>query len=333
VPAGPIQSGSMQSRAYVPRPISGARSSAGRHSGGVDGTGAEEWIGAHVAPAGAIATAHERPWSTVLRVPIAKGVAWFKICGPVQAFEPRLTAELFARWPDRVAEVLGHDEERAWLLLADAGTPIGALGNPPESWLVILPLYAELQRGEVAHATEHLTHGVPDLRVATLPARYDDLLRHDLPLHSSEVERLRRFAGRFDESCAELAADDVPQTIQHDDLHMNNVYAQGERLRLLDWGDSSISHPFASLVVTFRFLEERNELAPGDPWFARLRDAYLEPWGRGLTHTFALALGVGAFAHAIAWARQRDYLPEDARPEFDKGFGIVLRRALAQTAL
>jgi hypothetical protein len=51
----------------------------------------------------------------------------------VQAFEPRLTGELFSRWPDRVAEVLARDDKRAWLLLADAGTPMRVLGNPPEA--------------------------------------------------------------------------------------------------------------------------------------------------------------------------------------------------------
>jgi hypothetical protein len=117
---------------------------------------------------GAIETAHERPWATVLRLPIAGSVAWFKACAAVQAFEPRLTARLFGRRPDRVAEVLGHDEERAWLLLADAGTPTRELGNPPEAWLAALPLYAELQRGEAAHTHDHLAHGVPDLRIATL---------------------------------------------------------------------------------------------------------------------------------------------------------------------
>ena len=115
------------------------------------------------------------------------------------------------------------------------------------------------------------------------------------------------------------------------DLHLANVYAEGERLRLLDWGDASISHPFAPLVVTFRFLEERNQLAPDDPWFARLREAYVEPWGRGLAGAFALAFRVGTFAHTFAWARQRDHLPEEARAEFDSRFPIVLRRAVAQT--
>jgi hypothetical protein len=99
----------------------------------VDLAEAEDWIRAHVEPVGPIETEHERPWATVLRVPVADGVAWFKACAPVQEFEPRLTAELFARYPDRVAEVLGYDEERAWLLLGDAGTSIGAFGNPPKT--------------------------------------------------------------------------------------------------------------------------------------------------------------------------------------------------------
>jgi hypothetical protein len=248
---------------------------------------------------------HERPWATVLRVPLAGGVAWFKACAAVQAFEPHLTAELFARWPDRVAEVLAHDEERAWLLLADAGRSVGDLGNPPEAWLAALPHYAELQHGEAAHAQEHLAHGVPDLRLATLPAGYQELLGLELPLERDGIRQLRDFAPRLGELCEELAAYGVPETIQHNDLHHANLYAGGGRLRVLDWGDASIAHPFASLVVTFRFLEERTRLAPGDPWFARLRDAYLEPWGRDLGDAFALAVRVGSFARAIAYIRQR----------------------------
>jgi hypothetical protein len=233
------------------------------------------------------------------------------------------------RYPDLVAQVLAHDEERAWLLVADAGTPIGAFGNPPETWLAVLPRYAELQRGEAAHVDHHhLAHGVPDLRVATLPLRFDDLLQRELPLEREEVDRLRAFAPRFADLCNELDARDVPETIQHDDLHMANVYAKGAQLRVLDWGDSSISHPFASLVVTFRFLEQVNGLRRDDPWFARLRDAYLEPWGRGLVAAFELALRIGAVAHAIARKRQRDFLPETARPGGAGEYAVVLRRAL-----
>src|SRR6478752_3119682 len=97
----------------------------------MDDAGAEAWIRQHVEPVGNIETTHVRPWATVMRVPLARGVAWFKACEQVQAFEPALTAELYARWPDRVTEVLAVDEARRWLLLGDAGTAVGDMGNPP----------------------------------------------------------------------------------------------------------------------------------------------------------------------------------------------------------
>jgi hypothetical protein len=266
-----------------------------------------------------------------LRVPLAEGAAWFKECSAVQAFEPRLSAELFARWPDRVAEVLAHDEPQAWLLLADAGRPIGAFAtprNPPEAWLVALPPYAELQRGETTHAADHLAHGVPDLRVDVLPARLEETLQSELPLTPDEAKALRAFVPRFAKLCADLAACGIPETVQHDDLHMANVYEKDGQLRVLDWGDSSVAHPFFSLYVTFRFLRSVTKLPLRDPWFNRLRDAYLEPWGKGHEETFALALRVAAFAHAIAWKRQRDHVPKEEWPDFDTE---VVRLALAQT--
>jgi hypothetical protein len=297
----------------------------------LDVIAAEEWIRKHVEPTGAIETTHDRPSATVMRVPVASGVAWFKVCAPVQAFEPRLTAELYARWPDRVTEVLAIDEARRWLLLGDAGIAVGERGNPPEAWVEVLPLYAELQKGEMAHALEHVGRGVPDLRMVALPAGYQRLLAHELPLSRDDVNRLRDYGPHFTELCAALAELGIQESVQHDDLHMANLYSDGGKLRVVDWGDSSIAHPFFSLVVTFRFLEEFNHLAPDDSWFRRLRDAYLEPWGSGLEETFEIAIRVGWFAHAIAWTRQRDALPPEARPEFDRAFAIVLRQAAAQT--
>lgn len=291
---------------------------------------AEQWVASHVEPIGALETAKERAWATVLRVPVDGGSVWFKACAAVQAFEPRLTAALFARWPDRVAEVIALDEERSWLLLADAGTVIGG-GDPLGTWLEILPLYAELQRGEAPHAATHLAHGVPDLRLSTLPARYEELLEGDLPLDAGDVAALAEFAPRFAEMCDELAAGGVAETVQHDDLHAANVFTDGERLRVLDWGDASISHPFSSLFVTFRFLGEAAASSRGEPLLTRLRDAYLEPWGAGLTDLFELSLRLASFAHLFTWARHRQGLRAEPREEFDHHFAAVLRRAVAET--
>ena len=191
-----------------------------------------------------------------------------------------------------------------------------------------MPRYAELQIAEAERADEHVDRGVPDLRLDRLPGLFEELLEAQLPLTSAEHVRLVSFRHTFTMLCEELGARGIPQSIQHDDLHMNNVYERDGAIRVLDWGDASIGHPFFSLFETFRFLAESNHLRPGNEWFTLLRDAYLEPWGSDHEAAFDLALRVGAVAHAIAWLHQRALLPAADRPSFDTGFAHILRLTL-----
>lgn len=214
----------------------------------------------------------------------------------------------------------------------DAGERLG-FGVGPEPWPSILPAYGELQRGEVANVAEHLDAGVPDRRLAGFPALYEGMLTHELPLSASDHAQLRSFAPEFRGLCEELAAAGVPASIQHDDLHGNNVYPQDGTTRILDWGDSCVSHPFLTLFVAFLHLEEMEGLAPGDPWFDRLRGAYLEPWGSvsDLGETFELAWRLGPFAHVFKELRVLDAMPEENR-RFVANLSGVLARCIAVAA-
>ena len=271
-----------------------------------------------------------RPWASVGSVRLADGRrAWFKACRPVQGFEPRLTSELHRRWPGRVADVLAHDEPRAWLLTADAGKPIGWSSDAFPRWLELLPRYAELQIGEAAHVADHLAHGVPDLQLETLAERFSAMLAGDLPLRGHEVRALRALEPRFAERCVELATMQPAATVQHDDLHGRSVHDDGGTLRVLDWGDAAIGQPLFSLVRLDLSLTESVGAATRDRWFPRLRDAYLEPWGDGVRPAFGLAHRLGLVAHTLTWHRHRVAMAAEARPWFDALFAPVLRRALA----
>ena len=272
-------------------------------------------------PVGPIETAHERPWATVLRVPLADGVAWFKACAPVQAFEPRLTASSSRAGPDRVAEVLGHDEERAWLLLADAGhadrrarQPAGGLAAPP---CRATPSSSVARR---RMHDEHLAHGVPDLR------------RRDAAgaLRGSATARPAARAATRSTGCAAsphaCRAVRRPRRarragdVQHDDLHMANVYTtQGDGCGC--WTGATRRSRTRLRRSSSRSASSRS---PTDcrPATRGSRGCATPIWSRGdpACRHFALAMRTGAFARAFAWRRQRDYLPEEARPEFDKGF-------------
>jgi hypothetical protein len=295
---------------------------------------AETWIGSFVRPTGYLEVVHREPWATVARVPVAGGQVWLKQCAAEQAFEPRLSAELAERHPALPARVVGFDEERRWLLLADAGVQVGVDACPAEAWAELLPGYAQLQRGEEAHADRHVRHGVPDVRPPALPHRFASLSARPQPLPRHEAAALAAVTGKVATLCDELEKAGVVSTVQHDDLHGNNVFRDRGRYRLLDWGDASIAHPFFSFTVVRWFLEERQGLPPDDPWFDRLRDAYLEPWGgrAGVGDAFALAQRLGPAAQAVQWERQRLALPTAERAAFDRRFGAVVRRALAALA-
>jgi hypothetical protein len=91
------------------------------------------------------------------------------------------------------------------------------------------------------------------------------MLTHELPLSATDWAQLRAFAPGFRRLCEELAAAGIPETIQHDALHGNNVYRRDGAASILDWGDSCLSHPFLTLFVVFLHLEEMEGLAPPDP--------------------------------------------------------------------
>jgi hypothetical protein len=261
-----------------------------------------------------------RAWSAVFSVPTDSGTVWLKANAIGSAHEGPLL-EALARWcPDRVLAPIAIDARRGWLLLPDGGTTLYALD--PDStdlthWEQILRDNAELQRTVSGHADEMVALGVPDVRPERLPEIRDDLLSDEAGLRlgrpdgltGEQFDRLLADAPRYAALCAELAAIGVPASIQHDDLHDNNVFAPdrpGRHCRAFDWGDSSVAHPFVVLLIALRVVADRMKLPYGDAALLRLRDAYLEPWtadfDRPAMHEACrLALRVGGLSRALTY--------------------------------
>jgi hypothetical protein len=290
---------------------------------------------------GTVGQPHIRWWSTVLEVPIRGGRAWFKAVQQQYAHELALTTLLAGLRPTLVPDVLAVDEERNWVLLADAGARLRELDDgrgPVEHWEELLPRYAELQVASAPHAAELLAAGVPDLRLATLPARLDALLREPgllvlgKPggLSADDHARLRREIGQFMELCTRLDGLGVPATVQHDDLHDGNIFVRDGRHLLIDWGDACVSHPFHSLVVALRASAYRHGWPPGGAEVERLLDAYLEPWqlvanAQDLRAAADLARRTGTVQRSLAWAAALRSMPAAIREEEGESVPYGLR--------
>jgi phosphotransferase family enzyme len=267
-----------------------------------------------------------RPWSTVLRIPTGGGVLWFKASMPAQAFEPAVVRILAARHPDLLPSLLAADFERGWMLQGDGGTRLREILEGDggfDVWEQILPLYAELQIDVAADQAELLAAGTPDRRLTALPRQFEELLGDDEALGSlTEDERLRlhELVPRIQAESHELEAYELPETIQHDDLHDGQVFVRDGRYVFFDWGDACVSHPFFTLVVTLAVLAHRLGLDYESAELDRFRDAYLEPWTRfrprnELARAFPLAYRLGVLCRGLTWAMIVGAVPRPLREE------------------
>ncbi|MFD6529856.1 phosphotransferase [Streptomyces sp. NPDC060184] len=272
---------------------------------------AERELAAHGLRAAGRRTMRLRPWSVLVRIPVeGHGAVFFKAAPPAGAFEAGLTKAL-ARWiPGRVLEPLAVDAERGWSLLPDGGPlfreELDRGAADLAAWERMLRQYAEIQRELTAYVGRMDSLGVPDGRVAALPEAFDRLVEENSVLDQADRAVLRDIRPRLAEWCAELAGPEIPETLDHSDLHEGQSFVpEPGRFVFFDWGDAAISHPFCSLLIPGRAARGRY----GPEVLPRLRDAYLEPW-TGSGHTTAelrravsLAWRVGAIGRACSWGR------------------------------
>jgi hypothetical protein len=175
-------------------------------------------------------------------VPTTTGVVWFKAAGKAFAHEARVLEVLQPLAPDLLPEVIASTDD-GWLLLADAGR---RAREHPVDWRKVLHGYAALQRAAAGHVDALLEGGAYDNRPATVVDRARALMHYLPPDLAATLEsRLPHVAERIDR----LAASRLPVTIDHGDLHDGNVFSSEGRVRIIDWGDSAVAHPFFTLSV------------------------------------------------------------------------------------
>ena len=255
------------------------------------------WIDERVEVTGEVEQPHVRPWSTALRVPTADGTVWFKAVARTQWFEPALTSILAAVRPEHVTDLVDVDEQRGWMLMRDAGTRLREVPASVEHFEQVLPLYAEVQIAAAPEVERMLEAGAPDVR---LPA-----FLHQVEALAVSHPELEPALPEVEVLVAELEAAGIPESIQHDDLHDGQIFVRDGHYRVLDWGDSCVSHPFHSLTVTLRAGAWKLGLPPGSSELIRMRDAYLEPFGRPaeLAELADIAYRTGTLGRALAYER------------------------------
>jgi hypothetical protein len=264
----------------------------------------EEWVDDRLAEAGLHRTGeltcvHDRPWATVYTAPTIGGPVWLKAPGPGARFEVALYELLAKVAPDRIPRPIALDLDRCLLLLPDGGATLGAqLGelDLTDTLVTVLPQYGQLQRDLVPYTDSLLSFGVTDMRPAIMPARFDKAVAVTDPPRA-----VREMRATFTEWCARLDASPVPASLDHNDLHMWNVFFAGGQARFYDWGTVLNWSLRSSAAASFRrrVLEARTSLFEHTPRSVRRRLLHSAP---GSYRTRSRACSSRSRWSATSWA-------------------------------
>ncbi len=278
--------------------------------------GAEEWIDGvlethSLTRVGAVTYAHVRPWSVVAHLSVGGDRFWFKASAAETAYEPTLLG-LLAGVTSALLPPLGLDRARGWSLHPDGGRTLrDMLASRPADrlalWEDVLQDHARLQLAAARLSGQLLEAGVPDMRPAVLTRHVERLLTGST-LTAGLRARVASWLPQLQQAAAELASSMVPMTVQHDDLHDNNVLIADRGVQFVDWGDASIGHPFGVFLVIRRSVAHQAGWDEHGPELCRLRDAYLEPFTqfgsrRALERELEVATYLDGVARVESWRR------------------------------
>ncbi len=286
------------------------------------------WCESYVGPVTAMRQQKLRGWATVWRVETADGVWFAKQNCPGQQVELPLLALLADLTPDRVIPVTAASD--GFLLTPDQGEVFyETAGGDLENWVRLAREAAELQRTLVPHHDELLAVGMtplrPDEAVGYLAARieqYAGLPSDDPRLLAPEVaERLRAHLPVVRRWADEVAALGLPLTLNHNDLHENNVFDVDGRLRFFDFGDALVTEPLGVLLIPLNILAEKLGADGDDPRLWRVADAALEVWSdlvptRRLRAALPAALSLGRLGRVESWVRCQPSLSDEELREW-----------------
>ncbi|KGN33967.1 hypothetical protein N802_08395 [Knoellia sinensis KCTC 19936] len=230
-----------------------------------------------------------RFWSTVLSIETDQGKVWVKENAPSQAFEAALASVVEDILPGMVAPIVAAEPSRGWLATADLGMPLWDDEMPPAAdWIAVAKQYAEAQRVLAAHEGALLATGLsrfpkdPDDVVSWVERLLAELL--DLPGEDPrrpsalEADGIRAGLDHVAEAAAVLAESGLPESLQHNDLHLGNAFRLGDGAAFIDLGDALWTHPLTVARIPMWILRNRGNLAADDPNLARVAEVFVEPW-------------------------------------------------------
>jgi hypothetical protein len=213
-----------------------------------------------------------RSWnlSCLYRLPTAAGPVWVKCTPPFLAPEAVAIGYVAAHAPDLVPEVLAASADGTCVLMADV--PGTDCWDPDAA--TVRDVFERYTAVQAALAGQELP-GLPDHRTATLAERAERVLAPDVAglLHPGEREALDRLVADLPRRAGAIAGTGLPETLVHGDFHPGNWRSDGRGRVVVDWCETSRSHPARNLLRLTEWLAAPLAALATATWVAAWRAA------------------------------------------------------------
>lgn len=240
----------------------------------------ETWLDLAMADSGRSRTGSlrvHRVWSisAVHTIDTDRGTLWFKAsCDHFRA-EAGIVEVLARHLPQLVPEVVAVERGRGWLLTE----PLAGVdddGVAAEAAVALAPLWAKAQVESLDWLDELRAVGAPDRGVEPTLMAWREALATNGELDAlTDAERtaLATAVPVVESRLRELWACGFADTLGHGDLHSGNVAHDGDHVRIFDWSDGCVTHPFLDGTHLAHWLGDDD----GSNTVDRARDL-LSPW-------------------------------------------------------
>ncbi len=300
--------------------------------------GLEAWVDAALDAHGRRRTGalrQRKTWNLSLLLSAAAegGVVWVKATPPFLADEGGVVARIAALDASLPPTVLAHDPTRRLLLMDHIpGADQWGLADERvidamvERWVAV----QQLSAGDVEHL---VALGAGDLRPESVLAQvHDAASRPEMraALTAGERAEVDRLVDGLPDRLVQVASCGLPDAVLHGDLHPGNWRREGDRLRLLDWGDVAVGNP----VIDLRAFVERLD---GSGLRAGTGERWVREWRRAVPGSDAgraahLMTPVAELVAAATYQRFVDHVEETERVYHDHDPVDRFRAAAAAAA-
>jgi hypothetical protein len=259
--------------------------------------------------------------SQVLKVPTSAGKLFFKATYIRKPLEVPLTLALARHWPLNTPQLLAFDEKRNWMLMRDA-KEAEKHSSADADYTAAASAMARIQVESLENLAEWTELGCAPTGLDQLRAflaqpdwlgqvsKFDSIGQD---ISDEERARLVEIGPGLVDLCDRLAEYGIPETLVHPDFWWGNFVSEKDSIRIIDWCNSTISHPFFCFRRLLQLAPDREEVEPGsDPVVA----AYLEPFRvldsqSRLLEALALARELEPAWRLLCWSDEFDYVEPD----------------------